>query len=109
MVPGTPFHKINKIPVAFPANWEKLVIEAKDRLLAEYYPNQSIELSAKRIELLGFSDPENYPLQPKKHSYEFLREIAHLRARTNTFGAVFRIRHAVIFAIHEFFQKKRFI
>ena len=71
--------------------------------------NQSIELSAKRIVLLGFSDPENYPLQPKKHSYEFLREIAHLRARTNTFGAVFRIRHAVIFAIHEFFNSKGFL
>jgi len=70
---------------------------------------QSIELSAEKVELLGFSDPEIYPLQPKKHSYEFLREIAHLRARTNTFGAVFRIRHAIIFAIHNFFNNKGFL
>jgi asparaginyl-tRNA synthetase len=58
---------------------------------------------------LGDSDPEKYPLQPKKHSLEFLREIAHLRFRTNTFGSVFRVRHALAFAIHEFFHKKGFL
>ncbi|MEY3245486.1 MAG: hypothetical protein RL253_643, partial [Bacteroidota bacterium] len=59
--------------------------------------------------VLGDSDPEKYPLQPKKHSLEFLREIAHLRFRTNTFGSVFRVRHALAFAIHEFFHKKGFL
>jgi len=71
--------------------------------------NQFLELIAEKVELLGFCDPETYPLQPKKHSYEFLREIGHLRSRTNTFGAVFRIRHAIIFAIHDFFNNKGFL
>lgn len=70
---------------------------------------QSVELRATTIEILGDSDPEKYPLQPKKHSLEFLREIAHLRFRTNTFGSVFRVRHALAFAIHEFFHKKGFL
>jgi asparaginyl-tRNA synthetase len=70
---------------------------------------QSVELKATSIEVLGDSDPEKYPLQPKKHSLEFLREIAHLRFRTNTFGSVFRVRHALAFAIHEFFHQKGFL
>jgi asparaginyl-tRNA synthetase len=70
---------------------------------------QSIELQAQEIEVLGIADPEKFPLQPKKHSLEFLREIAHLRPRTNTFGAIYRIRHAMIFAVHEFFNKKGFL
>ncbi|MEY3376974.1 MAG: hypothetical protein RL463_1284, partial [Bacteroidota bacterium] len=70
---------------------------------------QSVELKATTIEVLGDSDPEKYPLQPKKHSLEFLREIAHLRFRTNTFGSVFRVRHALAYAIHEFFHKKGFL
>jgi asparaginyl-tRNA synthetase len=70
---------------------------------------QSVELKATIIEVLGDSDSEKYPLQPKKHSLEFLREIAHLRFRTNTFGSVFRVRHALAFAIHEFFHKKGFL
>ncbi len=70
---------------------------------------QSVELKATTIEVLGDSDPEKYPLQPKKHSLEFLREIAHLRFRTNTFGSVFRIRHSLAYAIHDFFHKKGFL
>ncbi len=70
---------------------------------------QSIEIKATEVKVLGESDPEKYPLQPKKHSLEFLREIAHLRFRTNTFGAVFRIRHASAFAIHEFFNNRGFV
>ncbi len=70
---------------------------------------QSIELKATEIEILGDSDAEKYPLQPKKHSLEFLREIAHLRFRTNTFGAVFRIRHSLAFAVHQFFNDRGFI
>lgn len=70
---------------------------------------QRSELKAKTIEILGDSDAEKYPLQPKKHSLEFLREIAHLRFRTNTFGSVFRIRHSLAFAIHRFFNDKGFL
>ena len=69
---------------------------------------QNVELLAKTIEILGDSDPDKYPLQPKKHSLEFLREIAHLRFRTNTFGAITRVRHAMIFAVHQFFNNKGF-
>lgn len=70
---------------------------------------QSVELKATDIVILGDSDPEKFPLQPKKHSLEFLREIAHLRFRTNTFGAVFRLRHTLAFAIHQFFNDKGFV
>jgi len=69
---------------------------------------QSVELLAEKVTVHGPADPEKYPLQPKKHSFEFLREIAHLRFRTNTFGAVFRIRHAMTFAIHKFFHERGF-
>ncbi|SHF47360.1 asparaginyl-tRNA synthetase [Mariniphaga anaerophila] len=69
---------------------------------------QNVELLAEKIELLGKADPDKYPIQPKKHTLEFLRENAHLRFRTNTFGAVFRIRHAMAFAIHKYFNKKGF-
>ncbi|MBU1014559.1 MAG: asparagine--tRNA ligase [Bacteroidetes bacterium] len=67
---------------------------------------QSVEVNALHIDILGEADPETYPLQPKKHSLEFLREKAHLRFRTNTFGAITRIRHAMIFANHKFFNDK---
>lgn len=70
---------------------------------------QKMDLKATSIDVLGDSDAEKYPLQPKKHSLEFLREKAHLRFRTNTFGAVFRVRHALAFAVHQFFNKKGFI
>ncbi|RYY34916.1 MAG: asparagine--tRNA ligase [Sphingobacteriaceae bacterium] len=70
---------------------------------------QKIDIKAKEIEVLGDSDPEKYPLQPKKHSLEFLREIAHLRFRTNTFGAIFRVRNSLSFAIHKFFQERGFV
>jgi asparaginyl-tRNA synthetase len=70
---------------------------------------QKMELKANAIEILGDSDAEKYPLQPKKHSLEFLREIAHLRFRTNTFGSVFRVRHSIAFAVHKFFHEKGFV
>ena len=69
---------------------------------------QSVEINVQSFEVLGDAPVEEYPLQPKKHSLEFLREIAHLRPRTNTFGAVFRIRHALSFAIHNYFDKEGF-
>jgi asparaginyl-tRNA synthetase len=70
---------------------------------------QKIEIKADTIDILGDSDAEKFPLQPKKHSLEFLREIAHLRFRTNTFNAVFKIRHALAFAVHQFFNEKGFV
>ncbi|MCB0494947.1 MAG: asparagine--tRNA ligase [Cyclobacteriaceae bacterium] len=69
---------------------------------------QDYELAVESLEILGDSDPNEYPLQPKKHSLEFLREIAHLRVRTNTFGAIYRVRHAMIYAVHKFFNDKGF-
>lgn len=78
------------------------------QLVASQGKGQKVEVKAESIEIYGDSDPEKYPLQPKKHSLEFLREIAHLRFRTNTFSAIFRVRHAISFAIHEFFNKEGF-
>ncbi len=70
---------------------------------------QNIEVNARQIQILGTADPEEYPLQPKRHSLEFLREKAHLRFRTNTFSAISRVRHAMIFAVHKFFNDKGFL
>tara|TARA_B100001057_G_scaffold354090_1_gene356023 strand:- start:847 stop:2289 length:1443 start_codon:yes stop_codon:yes gene_type:complete len=70
---------------------------------------QKVEIAAQEIEILGEADADLYPLQPKKHSLEFLREKAHLRFRTNTFSAVFRVRHALSFAIHQFFNDRGFV
>lgn len=78
-------------------------------LIASPGKGQAMELKADRIEVLGDSDGEAYPLQPKKHSLEFLREKAHLRFRTNTFSSVFRIRHSLAFAVHQFFNDKGFV
>lgn len=69
---------------------------------------QSVEISAGSLEIYGTCDPETYPLQKKGHSMEFLREIGHLRPRTNTFGCIFRIRHAMAFAIHKYFNDRGF-
>ena len=70
---------------------------------------QRVEIKVKTLEILGDSDAEKFPLQPKKHSLEFLREIAHLRFRTNTFNAVFKVRHALAFAVHQFFNERGFV
>lgn len=70
---------------------------------------QKVDIKATNIEILGDSNAEEYPLQPKKHSLEFLREKAHLRFRTNTFNAVFKVRHALAFAIHQFFNERGFV
>src|SRR6186713_1780277 len=78
-------------------------------LVASLGKGQTMELRATSLEILGDSDAEKYPLQPKKHSLEFLREIAHLRFRTNTFGSVFRIRHTLAFAVHKFYHEKGFV
>ena len=79
-------------------------------LVASLGKGQKVEVKAKEIEILGDCDPEKYPLQLKNRpSLEFLREIAHLRFRTNTFGAIFRVRNSLAFAIHQFFQERGFV
>jgi asparaginyl-tRNA synthetase len=83
-------------------------IAIKGELTASLGSGQSVEIQAKEVTVLGPADPDSYPLQKKGHSMEFLREIGHLRPRTNTFGCVFRIRHAMSFAIHKFFNDKGF-
>ena len=70
-------------------------IMATGTLIASQGKGQDVEVKAHTIEVVGDADPDKYPLQPKKHSMEFLRDIAHLRIRTNTFGAVMRVRHAL--------------
>ena len=83
-------------------------IRAKGDLLSSQGKGQDVEIHVTDLEVLGESNPEEYPLQPKKHSMEFLRDIAHLRMRTNTFGAVMRIRHHLAYAVHDYFHKKQF-
>ena len=83
-------------------------IAVTGKLVESLGKGQSVEIQAEEITLYGKADPELYPLQKKGHSMEFLREIAHLRPRTNTFGAVLRIRHAMAFAIHNYFNSKGF-
>ena len=83
-------------------------ISVTGRLVESQGQGQKVEIAAETIEVLGKAPAETYPLQKKGHSMEFLREIAHLRPRTNTFGAVFRIRHAMAFAIHKYFNDKGF-
>lgn len=77
-------------------------------LIASPAKGQPVEVKVQKLEILGDSDAEKFPLQPKKHSLEFLREIAHLRGRTNTFSAVMRVRHAMAFAVHKFFNDRGF-
>lgn len=92
---------------------KRITTGASLRITGEVVPSlgkgQKLEVKAKLVEILGDSDAEKYPLQPKEHSLEFLREIAHMRFRTNTFGSVFRVRHALAFAVHKFYNEKGFI
>ncbi|MFJ1353340.1 asparagine--tRNA ligase [Capnocytophaga canimorsus] len=83
-------------------------IEVKGSVVESQGKGQSIEIQATEIHILGDSNPEEYPIQPKKHSFEFLRENAHLRVRTNVFGAIMRVRSVLAFAIHDYFQKNGF-
>jgi len=83
-------------------------IEVQGILIKSEGKGQRVEIKVDSFNILGDSNPEKYPLQPKKHSLEFLREIAHLRMRTNTFSSVFRVRHSIAFAIHSYFNTKGF-
>lgn len=103
--------------VGDPANFEESLLKqinsgasitATGVIRASQGKGQKVELEASKITIDGQADPELYPLQPKKHSLEFLREIAHLRPRSQTFSSIFRVRHAMIFAVHKFFNDKGF-
>ena len=83
-------------------------IKVNGTLVESQGKGQSIEIQVEKIEILGECDPELYPIQPKKHSLEFLRENAHLRARTSTFSSIFRIRSSISFAIHKYFKENGF-
>jgi len=112
---GSTIHNIQAVADtgSFPEDLIKLVttgscVSVTGKLISSQGSGQSVEVQAEQIEVYGTADPEKYPLQPKKHSMEFLREIAHLRPRTNTFGAIFRIRHAMAFAVHQYFNDRGF-
>jgi asparaginyl-tRNA synthetase len=83
-------------------------IAIKGTLIESQGKGQKVEVTVSEIEILGDSNPEEYPIQPKKHSFEFLRENAHLRVRTNTFSAVMRLRSALSFAVHKYFTENGF-
>ncbi|MCC1484324.1 asparagine--tRNA ligase [Winogradskyella immobilis] len=83
-------------------------LHIKGELVESQGKGQKVEIVVSSLEVLGDSDPETYPIQPKKHSFEFLRENAHLRTRTNTFSAVMRIKSALSFAIHKYFTENGF-
>jgi asparaginyl-tRNA synthetase len=84
-------------------------LAVRGEIVESFGSGQKVEVRAEEITVLGKADPDEYPLQSKRHSLEFLREIAHLRPRTNTFSAVFRVRHAMIIAIHQFFHERGFV
>jgi asparaginyl-tRNA synthetase len=84
-------------------------VEVAGMLVTSQGKGQQVELKANKITVYGEADPDTYPLQKKRHSFEFLRNIGHLRSRTNSFGAVFRVRNACATAIHQFFQKRGFL
>jgi len=83
-------------------------VHIKGELVESQGQGQAVEIAVKSIDILGDSDPDKYPIQPKKHSFEFLRENAHLRTRTNTFSAVMRLRSSLSFAIHKYFNENGF-
>ncbi|OGP96256.1 MAG: asparagine--tRNA ligase [Deltaproteobacteria bacterium RBG_19FT_COMBO_46_9] len=84
-------------------------VKIKGTVISSQGKGQKVELRAEEIRVMGWVDPDSYPLQKKRHSFEFLRTIAHLRPRTNTFGAIARIRNAMSVAIHRFFQERGFL
>jgi len=83
-------------------------LSVKGTLVKSEGRGQNVEIHAREIEVYGTADPDSYPLQKKGHTLEYLREIAHLRFRTNTFGAIFRVRHTMAYAIHKYFNDKGF-
>ncbi|MCK4700976.1 MAG: asparagine--tRNA ligase [Bacteroidales bacterium] len=112
---GSTIHNI-QIVVDFPEFDEQTIkqittgscLSVKGTLVKSAGHGQNVEIHAEQIEVYGTADPDSYPLQKKGHTLEYLREIAHLRFRTNTFGAVFRVRHTMAFAIHKYFNDNGF-
>lgn len=98
---GVDEHVLSKIHTGTALKLSGLYVESQGK-------GQSVEIQVEQLEILGVADPEYYPIQPKKHSLEFLREKAHLRIRTNTFSAVMRVRSALAFAVHQYFTSKGF-
>lgn len=112
---GTTIHNLQVVVDLDEINEEDIInaqtgaaVSVTGKLVESRGSGQKVELVAEKLEVLGEADPDEYPLQPKKHSLEFLREKAHLRFRTSTFSAITRIRHAMIFAVHKFFNDKGF-
>jgi asparaginyl-tRNA synthetase len=112
---GSTIHNIQAVaePGQFSAELLQTVttgscLKITGKLVESMGSGQAVEVKIEDILVYGTADPDAYPLQPKKHSLEFLREIAHLRPRTNTFGAILRIRHALAFAVHQYFNDKGF-
>ena len=100
-------------PTAFDENMLKQIttgacLRVDGRLVKSLGAGQGVEVQASKIEIYGTAGPDAYPLQKKGHSHEFLRDIAYLRPRTNTFGAILRIRHAMAYAIHKYFNDHGF-
>ena len=98
---NTPEETLKRITTGAAISVKGTVVESQGK-------GQNVEIQVSKIEILGDSNPEEYPIQPKKHSFEFLRENAHLRMRTNTFSAVMRVRSKLAFAVHKYFQENGF-
>lgn len=112
---GSTIHNIQAVaqPGQLPEDTLKLIttgscVHVQGNLVESIGSGQALEVTITSVEVYGTADPEKYPLQPKRHSLEFLREIAHLRPRTNTFSAILRIRHALAFAVHQYFNDNGF-
>lgn len=114
---GSGFHPLQVVASADLANYQSEVLKAgagcalrvTGILVPSQGQGQAVELKAEEVQVVGWvDDPETYPITPKKHSVEFLREVAHLRARTNLIGAVTRVRHTLAQAIHQFFDQQGF-
>jgi asparaginyl-tRNA synthetase len=114
---GSSFHPLQVVASRELPNYEEEVrhltsgcsVVATGRLVESQGKGQRVEVQAERVEVVGWvDDPESYPIQPKAHTFEFLRQVAHLRPRTNTFGAVTRVRHVMSMAVHRFFHENGF-
>ncbi len=109
---GSVIHNIQVVALPGQINEETLklittgsCLRVEGKLIESQGSGQAVEVQLEEVQVYGTADPEEYPLQPKKHSLEFLREIAHLRPRTNTFSAILRIRHALAYAVHSYFNE----
>src|SRR5690606_6269535 len=109
---GSVIHNIQVVALPGQVNEETLklittgsCLRVEGKLIESQGSGQAVEVQLEEVQVYGTADPEEYPLQPKKHSLEFLREIAHLRPRTNTFSAILRIRHALAYAVHSYFNE----